>query len=108
MMRSRVVAAGLTSALALAVAGCSSEPEPTHNRVCVDPNTQIRVDDDECDDDRAGPGRFIWFYYPVHVGGVPVGSKINVSAGTYTKPAGPVGSIPRSGGFGTYRGTTGG
>lgn len=106
-MRSVTVAAGFTAALALAA--CSSEPEPTHNRICVDQETQIRVEDDDCDDDRVGVGpRYMWFYYPVHMSGPPVGARIVASQGTYVKPATATQTVPRSGGFGTYRGSTSG
>lgn len=106
-MRSAAVAASFTASLALAA--CSSQPEPTHNRICVDRETEIRVSDEECDDDRATVGpRFMWFYYPVHLSGPPVGSRIVASQGTWVKPATTTQTVPRSGGFGTYRGSTGG
>lgn len=98
MKRSKVVTIGLTAVLAAAVAGCSEE-EPQHSAICVDQETEQRVEDDVCAEGRDHSG-FAFFYLPVGYSAPPVGGRITASQGSYVKPAGSTGSVPRSGGFG--------
>ncbi|GAA1436316.1 hypothetical protein GCM10009641_35150 [Mycobacterium cookii] len=62
-MRSTGISLGITALMASSLTGCSSSAD--YAAVCVDPETQERVDDDECDDDRdyngTGSG-FFWYY----------------------------------------------
>jgi hypothetical protein len=62
-MRSTSISLGITALMASSLTGCSSSAD--YAAVCVDPETQERVDDDECDDDRdyngTGSG-FFWYY----------------------------------------------
>ena len=55
--RSQVVVLGMTAVLAGAITGCSSGTRPTSAGVCVDPDTNTRVEDrycDQCLDPRTG------------------------------------------------------
>jgi hypothetical protein len=62
-MRSSSISLGITALMASSLTGCSSSAD--YAAVCVDPETQERVDDDQCDDDSdyngAGAG-FFWYY----------------------------------------------
>jgi hypothetical protein len=63
-MRSSSVALGITAMMASTLTGCGSE-SADYAAVCVDPETQVRVDDDQCDDDReynGVGGGFFWYY----------------------------------------------
>lgn len=96
--RSAHVALGALAAAA-ALAGCSdSPPDPQYGRVCVEEATQLRVDDDRCPDGALTPG-YVWWYFPYHYGAPAVGSKVDTTRGSFTKPAGSIGSVGR-GGFG--------
>lgn len=66
---SRTVPLGLTVLAASTLSGCGGDPDVA--AVCVDPQTQERVDDDQCDDsdnpqDYDGGsgvgGAFFWYY----------------------------------------------
>ncbi|MFS3127644.1 hypothetical protein ACLM5J_04490 [Nocardioides sp. Bht2] len=62
-MRSTSVAIGVTALMASGLTGCASSAD--YAAVCVDPETQNRVDDDECDDDTEYNGTstgFFWYY----------------------------------------------
>ena len=112
--RSASVTLGVSLALAATLSGCGQE-EYTHGAVCADRETQERVEDEQCDDERRG-GRHGWYFIPV--GGVarPVGTR--VGGGTFTAPPAsqPVyrGGVPRGGGavsrggFGGRSGAVGG
>jgi hypothetical protein len=122
--KSAAVVLGVTALLAPSLAACGSDDEVDNQAVCVDKNTQERVDDDQCDPDDyenhgSGVGSaFLWYFIGSQVGrGFPaVGQR--VSGGTYTVPSGSVarggvpkagGSVPRGGfGGGTRSGTSGG
>ena len=62
-MRSTSISLGITALMASSLTGCSSSAD--YAAVCVDPETQERVEDDECDDDSdyngTGSG-FFWYY----------------------------------------------
>lgn len=100
MKRSSTVSLGVTLALAAAVlAGCGDD-EPEHNRICVD-EQQTRLEDEDCDDGQTSSGgRATWFYHSNKHAGPAVGGKINPTHGTYTKPYGSIGTLPKAGGFG--------
>lgn len=62
-MRSSSISLGITALMASSLTGCSSSAD--YAAVCVDPETEERVDDDQCDDDSdyngVGTG-FFWYY----------------------------------------------
>ena len=62
-MRSASVSLGITAVMASSLTGCSSSAD--YAAVCVDPGTEERVADDQCDDDSdyngSGSG-FFWYY----------------------------------------------
>ena len=130
-MRSRTVLLGITALAASALSGCASEPE--YAAICTDPQTNQRVDDDQCDDSEnpddyhgGGGAGFFWFYLATR-GNSPIpgiGQRYDASSGTYngsglvrsgtslqrgglpTKGAPSVGSFTRSGGFGSAKGVS--
>ena len=90
-MRSRSVLLGITALAASQLTGCASEPE--YAAICTDPQTNERVDDDQCDDsdepsdynENGGGSGFFWFYMATR-GSSPipaVGSRYRPSSGTY-------------------------
>lgn len=122
--KSTVVALGITALLAPSLSACSSNNDVDNQAVCVDQQSQQRVPDNECNDDRAsggiGASPFLWYFLGTTVGrGFPaIGSRIP-AGGTYTTPSsgsyrrGGVpsagGSVPRGGfGGGTKGGSRGG
>ena len=113
-MRSSSVAIGITAVMAANLTGCSSSAD--YAAVCVDPETQERVDDDECDDDSdyngVGSG-FFWYYLGASsrvpaigqtaTGGTWRGSTLNGSVqrgGLPTTGGSTVRSSTTKGGFG--------
>ena len=85
-MRSASISLGITAVMASSLTGCATSAD--YAAVCVDPDTQERVADDQCDDDSdyngAGTG-FFWYY---------LGASSRVPA------------IGQSATGGTYRGST--
>lgn len=89
--RSKTVLLGITSLAATTfVTGCAAQ-EPDYQAICVDPSTNVRIDDDQCDDsdeprdyDGSSSG-FFWFYMASNSSRpLPaVGSSYDSSAGTY-------------------------
>lgn len=90
-MRSTGVTIGVTALMASGLTGCSSSAD--YAAVCVDPETEERVDDDNCDDaeeeyDEDRPvvgGGFFWYYIAASRAFPAVGSV--VSGGTYNARA---------------------
>ncbi|CAM3730171.1 hypothetical protein NOZE110980_12755 [Nocardioides zeicaulis] len=81
-MRSSGIALGITAVMASSLTGCASSAD--YAAVCVDPQTQQRVDDDQCDDDSdydGGGSGFFWYYLAARSVVPGVGS--TVSGGTY-------------------------
>jgi len=64
-MRSASISLGITAVMASSLTGCATSAD--YAAVCVNPDTQERVDDDQCDDDSdyngggVGSG-FFWYY----------------------------------------------
>ena len=62
-MRSTSISLGITAVMASSLTGCATSAD--YAAVCVDPDTEERVDDDQCDDDSdyngTGAG-FFWYY----------------------------------------------
>lgn len=82
-MRSSSVALGITAVMASQLAGCASS-SADYAAVCVDPETEQRVDDDQCDDDREYTGvggGFFWYYLGASSRVPSIGSP--VSGGTF-------------------------
>jgi len=94
-MRSAGVTIGVTAVVAAGLSGCSTSAD--YAAVCVDPQTQERVDDDQCDDDSdyngSGSG-FFWYYLGASRTIPAVGS--GVSGGTFNGSS-LSGSVQRGG-----------
>lgn len=96
-----IVTLGVVGAIAAAWM-VSRDDEPTHEAVCMEAATELRVDEAECDNGGSG-GRFHYIYYPIsaRTSHPPIGSKV-ASGFTSSPPAGGyrVGNVPARGGFG--------
>ncbi len=128
---SRAVPLGLTVLAASSLSGCGGDPDVA--AVCVDPQTQERVDDDQCDDSNAPQdydggsgvgGAFFWYYVGTQTSraipavGAPVsGGTFNgqglVNSGRSVQRGGlPADGAPsfksfsKSGGFGSSKGVS--
>jgi len=113
--RSASVTIGVTAVLTATLSGCSAfqEEEYDYGAVCVDQQTQRRVDDNRCDDG----GAFDWWYYmPVGSRAQPVGER--ASGGSFDPPppgeraylggVPPEGGVVERGGFGGNSESVGG
>src|SRR4051812_45989024 len=60
-MRSSAVTLGVTAVMAAGLTGCSSSAD--YAAVCVNPDTEERVDDSQCDDDRDYDGVSSGFFW---------------------------------------------
>lgn len=109
-MRSASVALGVTTLMAASLSGCASSAD--YAAVCVDPQTELRVDDDQCDDDDeyhgGGGGGFFWYYLAANRTVPGLGSP--VSGGTWNGSTlnGTVqrGGLPTTGGSTVKSSTT--
>jgi hypothetical protein len=125
--KSAAVVLGVTALLAPSLSACSNDDDGVDNQaVCVDQETQERVPDDQCDDDRSsgggvGASPFLWYFLGTAVGGrgfpgigqrVPAGGTYTTpSSGSYRRGGVPAagGNVPRGGfGGGTKAGSSGG
>ena len=77
------VTIGVTAVLVATLSGCSDSAEEDYDygAVCADRQTQVRVDDDLCDDDGGFHG---WYYIPTGSRAQPVGE--GVSGGSFDSP----------------------
>ena len=90
--RSASVSVGVVAVLAAALTGCSDTQggqgqydDDDYAAVCVDEQTELRVDDDRCDDDGVvGGGAYAWYYVPFGRRVQPVGSR--VGGGSFNPP----------------------
>lgn len=102
-MRSTSISLGITALMASSLTGCSSSAD--YAAVCVDPETQQRVDDDECDDDAdyngSGSG-FFWYYLGASSRVPAVGQ--TASGGTFSGST--LGGSVQRGGLPTTGGST--
>jgi hypothetical protein len=102
--RSAAVHLTITAMLAASLSACSSEPDPNNVAICVDPQTQQRVDDSQCGGDYdhhiyggSGIGSgFFWYFVGRHSVFPPIGGYYGGSGGSFLRPS----SIG-----GTYRGS---
>lgn len=127
---SRAVPLGLTVIAASSLTGCGGDPDVA--AVCVDPQTQERVSDDQCDDsddpqDYNGGGGigsgFFWYYLGTQTArsipavGSPVsGGSFNgsqyrsagrsIQRGGLPDSGGSFKSFSKSGGFGSSKGVS--
>jgi hypothetical protein len=120
--KSAAVALGITALLAPSLSACSSDDDVDNQAVCVDQETQQRVDDSQCDDSHGGgigASPFLWYFLGTAVGrGFPAIGQRVPAGGTYTTPSGSYrrggvpaagGNVPRGGfGGGTRSGGSGG
>lgn len=94
--RSAAVRLTITAMLAASLTACSSgdEPDPENAAICVDPNTQVRVDDSQCGDDYdhhiySNGGGFgtaaLWYFIGRGSAYPPMGARYG--GGTFTRPA---------------------
>ena len=113
-MRSTSISLGITALMASSLTGCASSAD--YAAVCVDPDTQERVDDDQCDDaseDGGGGSGFFWYYLAARsivpavgqtaTGGTFRGSSLNGTVqrgGLPTTGGSTVKSATTKGGFG--------
>ena len=91
--RSDAVALGVTAILAAGLSGCGSS-SPDYAGVCVDQQSQQRIDDSYCDG-APSTGAHGWYYYPVRSGGTIPRVGDRVSGGTFDLPSGK--SVERGG-----------
>jgi hypothetical protein len=110
-MRSTSISLGITAVMASSLTGCATSAD--YAAVCVDPETQERVDDDQCDDDGGGGTGFFWYYLAARsivpavgqtaTGGTFRGSSLNGTVqrgGLPTTGGSTVKSATTKGGFG--------
>lgn len=95
--RSVVVVVGGVLATAGAIWWLNSA-DPDYSRACVDQETEVRVEDEDCEDEHS-PGGARWFYSGYSHSVPPVGTKMNMTQGSFTKPSGSISTVSR-GGFG--------
>jgi hypothetical protein len=121
--KSTTVALGITALLAPSLAACASNDNVDNQAVCVDQQTQERVDDNRCDDSSGGgigASPFLWYFLGTTVGrGFPAIGQRVPAGGTFTTPTSGTyrrggvpsagGNVPRGGfGGGTRGGSSGG
>ena len=102
-MRSASISLGITAVMASSLTGCASSAD--YAAVCVNPDTQERVDDGQCDDnsDYNGVGTGFFWYYLAARSLVPgVGS--TVTGGTFR--GGTLNGSVQRGGLPTTGGST--
>jgi hypothetical protein len=103
--KSAAVVLGVTALLAPSLAACGSNDEADNQAICVNKDTQERVDDNQCDphDESNGigvGGLFFWYFVATRGGAFfpPIGGR--VSGGTFSVPSGTSvrGGVPKAGG----------
>ncbi|MDQ1723562.1 MAG: hypothetical protein QOG52_590 [Frankiaceae bacterium] len=106
--RSVAVRLTITAMLAASLSACSSnEPDPDNVAICVDPNTQQRVDDSQCGadlDHHIGSGGigsgFLWYFIGRNSAFPPVGGRYLGTGGSFSRPANIGSTIHGVGGAG--------
>lgn len=79
--RSVSVTLGVTALVAAGLTGCA--PEVDNQAICVDPQTEERVDDDYCEDDDHHGGGYAWYYMRAGTRAPAVGSTYASTKGTF-------------------------
>jgi hypothetical protein len=81
--KSAAVPLGITALLATALSGCGGQQQATHQAVCVQQGTNLRVADNLCDNDRdfGYGGGYGWYYVPVGQSYSRVGSAVDTRPG---------------------------
>jgi hypothetical protein len=108
-MRSSAVTLGVTAVMAAGLTGCATSAD--YAAVCVNPDTEERVDDAQCEDSKDYDGAssgFFWYYLAASRGVPALGSV--VSGGTFNGSglSGTVqrGGLPKTGGSSVKSATT--
>lgn len=105
-MRSASVRLAMTVLVAASISGCGEEYD--EQAICVDPETEIVVDEDECEDSYddydgySSTGGYYWFYMNASDRRPAVGSHYDASSGSYHSASG----YSKSSSSYTSRGTT--
>lgn len=98
----------------LAMGACASEDETEETEyaaVCVNQETKVREDDSKCPADQTNSSTstlLLWYFIGRSFSAPAVGHPVNMSHGSFTRPAGSVGLAPARGGFGTRSVSVGG
>ena len=99
-MGKMVSTVGLVAAVAAALSACSSS-EPDEIGVCIDPKTEMRLADDQCDADGNDRASSVWFFYHSSGGysAPPIGQKVTKSHGNLKPTSSNYsrGGVPASG-----------
>lgn len=86
-LRSLSVTIGVTALVAAGISGCAPQYEENAQGICVDPKTELRVDDNLCDDDGGTSGRgYVWYYVGSGHRAPAVGSPYKAAPGSFTTP----------------------
>lgn len=103
MKKSAKVALGVTAAVAgvggIVALAATEEQEPTQAAVCVDKNTNERLDDGQCDGNHHGGHFPAWYFIPFGYSAPRLGAP--VSGGSFNTPQGTsyvTGGVPAAGG----------
>ncbi|WP_456786995.1 hypothetical protein [Cellulomonas sp. P5_C5] len=101
--RSTAITLGVTSAVALLLSGCASNTD--YQGVCIDKDTQTRLDDESCDDSDPGyvGGSHGWFFLARGTSAPAVGDTVASGSGIP-----PVGTSSVRGGVSADGGTVSG
>lgn len=92
----RVTLSAAFGLLVASVAACSASGEPDFAQICLNEDTQQRVDEDQCDD--PGYVHNTWVYVPRAHGYPAVGEKVQQSTYQYARPvSGTVSTVKPAG-----------
>lgn len=98
----------------LAMGACASEPdteETDYTAVCINQETEVRVEDSNCPPDQvntSSTNMLLWYFILRGTSAPAVGHPVVHGSGSYVRPAGSVGVAPVRGGFGTRSVSVGG
>ena len=112
--RSTVVTVGAIALVTTSLSACSTSPD--YAGVCTVKATEIRVADQDCDDDHVGGGSHGWYYIPAGRTAPSIGQPVT-GLGAWSVPSGSTsakggvsakGGTVAKGGFGGGHGSFGG
>lgn len=98
----------------LAMGACASgddTEETDYTAVCINQETQTRVEDNQCPADQtnySSSNLLLWYFILRGTSAPAVGHPVVHGSGTTVRPAGSVGLAPARGGFGTRSVSVGG